>query len=266
MDTDWIEALRQTILRGRQQPFVTVKGREGPILYRPLTAPCLADAFTEVEERQLRVEAVGVSSQIFAEMRKFGLGILDIESHAQLLKAGLQANLWGARLLTFHPKDLGDDELILVDGSGGTTRFQIAEGYPHEVKIEVRVFVDGAEPAIQTDVVPFAEVEHLDKLLQHRFPTLVGKAIEEGIRPAPLRREDNERALDRGEIKPTHEFRRRMGLILRGVVTEAGMGTPDNILAAYLRKCLERFPQEGVSGGEVLENWTRIFGEPPSKH
>ena len=40
-------------------------------------------------------------------------------------------------------------------------------------------------------------------------------------------------------------------------------GTPDFILAAYLQKCLERFPQEGVSAQEVVESWTRIFGEPP---
>lgn len=61
---------------------------------------------------------------------------------------------------------------------------------------------------------------------------------------------------------PTHEFRRKLETLIEEERAKA-TGTPDFILAAYLQKCLERFPQEGVSGQEVIDNWTRIFGEPP---
>ena len=61
---------------------------------------------------------------------------------------------------------------------------------------------------------------------------------------------------------PAHEFRRKIEALILEERRKAS-GTPDFILAAYLEKCLERFPQEGVSGQQVVENWTRIFGESP---
>ena len=178
-----LESAKTAILRGHDQPFTTVTGKEGPILYRPLMGPCLMDAYEVVERRHdKRIVAVGVNTRIFAEMRKFSVAILDIECEATLLRAGLQATLWGSMVLSFLPADLGDDELVLVDEQGRTTRFQIAEGYPHEVKIVVRVQVDAGEPVQQTVVVPFAEVEHLDKLLKTRFPGVVAEALAEGVR------------------------------------------------------------------------------------
>jgi hypothetical protein len=36
----------------------------------------------------------------YADIRKFGRDILDIESQATLLKTGLQAVLWGAQIIT----------------------------------------------------------------------------------------------------------------------------------------------------------------------
>jgi len=63
---------------------------------------------------------------------------------------------------------------------------------------------------------------------------------------------------------PTHGFRRKIEALLEEERCKS-TGTPDFILAAYLQKCLDRFPQEGVSGNEVHENWKRIFGEDPSK-
>ena len=178
-----IEHAKQAILRGRKEPFVTVGGKEGPTLYRPLMGPCLADAFGVVEKRRdTRVVAVGVNTQLFIEMRKFTRMTLDIETNATLLRAGMQATLWGAMVLSFAPSELGNDEIVLVDEDGGATRLEVAEGYPHEVKIEVRVMVDAGEPVQQTVVVPFAEVEHLDELLKNRFPNVVAQALEKGIR------------------------------------------------------------------------------------
>lgn len=177
-----IERAKQAILRGRGEPFVVVEGKEGPILYRPLMGPCLLDAF-QVAERchDTRVVAVGVNTRLFMEMRKFGRDILDIESHAVMLRAGLQAHLWGAMVLSFAPAELGDDEVVLVDEDGRTTRLEVAEGYPHEVRIEVRVRVDAGEPVQETVVVPFAEVEHLDELLKTRFPDVVAQALTRGV-------------------------------------------------------------------------------------
>ena len=65
-----------------------------------------------------------------------------------------------------------------------------------------------------------------------------------------------------GRISPTHNFRRKIESLIQKE-REGATGTPDFILAAYLKRCLERFPQEGVSGQEVIDNWTRIFGEAP---
>lgn len=59
-----------------------------------------------------------------------------------------------------------------------------------------------------------------------------------------------------------HEFRRKIERLLEEERAKP-TGTPDFILAAYLQKCLDRFPQEGVSGQEIAENWVRIFGEAP---
>lgn len=178
-----IEQAKRAILRGREAPFTAVDGKEAPVLYRPLMGPCLADAFGAVEKlRETRIVAVGVNTRLFVEMRKFTRMILDIETHATLLRAGLQATLWGAMVFSFAPSDLGDDEVILVEEDGRTTRFQVAEGYPHEVKIEVRVRVDAGEPVQETVVVPFSEVEHLDDLLKTRFPDVVAQALERGVR------------------------------------------------------------------------------------
>lgn len=63
-------------------------------------------------------------------------------------------------------------------------------------------------------------------------------------------------------MAPTHEFRRK----IEGLIEEERAkptGTPDFILAAYLQKCLDRFPQEGVTAQQISENWKRIFGEEP---
>ena len=142
------------------------------------------DAYEVVERlHDTRIVAAGVNTRIFAEMRKFSVAILDIESEATLLRAGLMATLWGSKVLSFSPTELGDDELILINEEGRATRFEIAEGYPHEVKIEVRVWVDAGEPVQRTVVVPFSEVEHLDNLLKTRFPGVVADALAEGVRP-----------------------------------------------------------------------------------
>ena len=66
----------------------------------PLNGAVLADAYSLIERHDLRVARVFMNARVYADIRKFGRDILDIESQAALLKTGLQATLWGAQLIT----------------------------------------------------------------------------------------------------------------------------------------------------------------------
>ena len=66
----------------------------------PLSGAVLADAFSLIERHDLRVARVYMNARDYADLRKFGRDILDIESQATLLKTGLMANLWGAQVVT----------------------------------------------------------------------------------------------------------------------------------------------------------------------
>lgn len=64
-----------------------------------LTANALADAFANVERTDLRVATVFMNAKDYADLRKFDRDTLDIETQATLLKTGLMATLWGAKLV-----------------------------------------------------------------------------------------------------------------------------------------------------------------------
>jgi hypothetical protein len=66
----------------------------------PISGAVLADAFSLIERHDLRVARVYMNARDYADLRKFGRDILDIESQANLLKTGLMATLWGATLIT----------------------------------------------------------------------------------------------------------------------------------------------------------------------
>lgn len=66
----------------------------------PISPSVLADAFAEIERHDLRVARIYMNAVDYADIRKFGRDILDIESQATLLKTGLQAVLWGAQIIT----------------------------------------------------------------------------------------------------------------------------------------------------------------------
>lgn len=66
----------------------------------PISGAVLADAFSLIERHDLRVARVYMNARDYADLRKFGRDILDIESQATLLKTGLMATLWGASLIT----------------------------------------------------------------------------------------------------------------------------------------------------------------------
>ena len=82
--------------------FDTLPGQTNPdvAVVAPISPSVLADAFAEVERHDLRVARIYMNAVDYADIRKFGRDILDIESQATLLKTGLQATLWGAQIIT----------------------------------------------------------------------------------------------------------------------------------------------------------------------
>jgi hypothetical protein len=65
----------------------------------PISGAVLADAFSLVERHDLRVARVYMHARDFADIRKFGRDILDIETQATLLKTGLMGVLYGAQIV-----------------------------------------------------------------------------------------------------------------------------------------------------------------------
>ena len=65
----------------------------------PLNGSVLADAYSLIERHDLRVARVFMNARDYADLRKFGRDILDIESQRDLLKTGLMATLWGAQVI-----------------------------------------------------------------------------------------------------------------------------------------------------------------------
>ena len=82
--------------------FDTLPGQTNPdvAVVAPISPSVLADAFAEIERHDLRVARIYMNAVDYADIRKFGRDILDIESQATLLKTGLQAVLWGAQIIT----------------------------------------------------------------------------------------------------------------------------------------------------------------------
>jgi len=82
--------------------FDTLPGQTNPDVpvVAPISPAVLADAFAEIERHDLRVARIYMNAVDYADIRKFGRDILDIESQAVLLKTGLQAVLWGAQIIT----------------------------------------------------------------------------------------------------------------------------------------------------------------------
>lgn len=82
--------------------FDSIPGGTNPDIpvVAPISGAVLADAFALIERHDLRVARVYMNARDYADIRKFGRDILDIESQAVLLKTGLQATLWGAQVIT----------------------------------------------------------------------------------------------------------------------------------------------------------------------
>jgi hypothetical protein len=66
----------------------------------PISSAVMADAFSLIERHDLRVARIYMNARDYADLRKWGRDVLDIESQATLLKTGLQSVLWGAQIIT----------------------------------------------------------------------------------------------------------------------------------------------------------------------
>lgn len=82
--------------------FDSVPGGTNPDVpvVAPLSGAVLADAYALIERHDLHVARVFMNARDYADLRKFGRDILDIESQRDLLKTGLMATLWGAQIIT----------------------------------------------------------------------------------------------------------------------------------------------------------------------
>lgn len=82
--------------------FDTLPGGTNPdvSVLAPITPSVMADAFAEVERHDLRVARVFMNATDYADVRKWGRDVLDMESQKVLLNTGLQATLWGAQIIT----------------------------------------------------------------------------------------------------------------------------------------------------------------------
>lgn len=65
----------------------------------PISPAILADAFAEIERHDLRVARVYMNATDYADVRKFGRDVLDIESQATLWKTGMMATGWNAQFI-----------------------------------------------------------------------------------------------------------------------------------------------------------------------
>jgi hypothetical protein len=65
----------------------------------PINPSAFIDAFAQIEQHDLRTARVFMNARDFADLRKWGRDILDIETQATLLKTGLMATLHGAQIL-----------------------------------------------------------------------------------------------------------------------------------------------------------------------
>lgn len=65
----------------------------------PISPAILADAFAEIEFHDLRVARVYFNARDYADIRKFGRDVLDVESQATLWKTGMNAVGWNAQFI-----------------------------------------------------------------------------------------------------------------------------------------------------------------------
>lgn len=82
-----------------EEGFDSIQVEQEQSVVAPISGSVLADAYALIERHDLRVARVFMNARDYADLRKFGRDILDIESQAALLKTGLMGTLWGAQVI-----------------------------------------------------------------------------------------------------------------------------------------------------------------------
>ena len=72
-----------------------------------LTSNVLADAWGNVETNDIRVANVFMNARDYADLRKFDRDVLDPITQESLLKSGILASLWGAKIITSRVVPVG---------------------------------------------------------------------------------------------------------------------------------------------------------------
>lgn len=81
--------------------FDNLAGQTNPDIpvVAPISPAVLADAFAEIETHDLRVARVYFNAIDYADIRKFGRDVLDVESQATLWKTGMNSLGWNAQFI-----------------------------------------------------------------------------------------------------------------------------------------------------------------------
>jgi len=91
---------------------------------RPLSPGPLGEVLDHLEHvHNVDVDVFGLGTAAYADLRQFSRDILDIECNAKLIRAGLQATLWGRLVMAFKKADLDAEEIVFVARDGSSWRF-----------------------------------------------------------------------------------------------------------------------------------------------
>ena len=85
-----------------------------------LSINMIADMFAAIEAKGLRATHLLMNAERYADLRKYGRDVLDIETRAIFLKAGRFANLWAADVIVWE--NMPKDEVVIFSDSTIDTR------------------------------------------------------------------------------------------------------------------------------------------------
>ena len=115
-------ARAREIITGQRHRVLLVPGVK--FIPRPLRACDLGDVLDVLEQtHKTDVDVIGMGGHAYADLRQFNRDVLDIETNAKLIRAGLQATLWGRLVTTFRKADLDMEEVVFVARDGSSWRF-----------------------------------------------------------------------------------------------------------------------------------------------
>lgn len=93
---------------------------KGPVsVVAPLTCTQLADGFALLEVDRHRAAYIFMNARDYADVRKFGQDILDLESRVAYLKMGVMGKCWGADIVVMKEIPVGTVYFVPEVGTDG---------------------------------------------------------------------------------------------------------------------------------------------------